>query len=480
METNLTSDFNDKELGLDNYTVYREDRDLSLLNLKSGGGVLIAIRNDIHSHKCSIEIDSNGAPTEQLFVKFQYMEDKYLLGVTYIRPKSHLSYYDSHALAVEQLMHNNPDHKVILMGDYNLPRVHWNNDEYGTSAQYNRELMENISDLGTCSAADLISDSFSSLGLFQKNYIFNNNGYALDLVFTNFKVPNCQLVLDPFKKLDKPHPAIYLEFMAYYNACNSNNNLEYKFETYDFKKGDYLSINEEFSALDWNSILDTQSDNIDNMVDSFYGAVYSVCDKYIPKKTIKPKSNTYPHWFSSELIEIIQDKKRIHRLYKRFDLESDYVKFVVLRARCKKLTRICYLEYLKKVEQNITENIKGFWNHVNLERGVEGIPSSMSLDGVTSTDGFDIANMFATNFESVYNSTTLPDYIPSTSSDDKLEVKSILLEEVKYKLNDIDANKGPGPDGLTPFFLKNCSNTLCQPITILFNASLKMSSFPTK
>ena len=80
----------------------------------------------------------------------------------------------------------------------------------------------------------------------------------------------------------------------------------------------------------------------------------------------------------------------------------------------------------------------------------------MSLGGVTFTDGFDIANMFATNFESVYNSTTLPDYIPSTSSDDKLEVVSILLEEVKYKLNDIDINKAPGPDNLTPFFLKNC------------------------
>ena len=66
---------------------------------------------------------------------------------------------------------------------------------------------------------------------------------------------------------------------------------------------------------------------------------------------------------------MIQDKKRIHRLYKRFNLESDYVKSAILRARCKKLTRICYLEYLKKVEKNITENAKDFWNHVKLARG---------------------------------------------------------------------------------------------------------------
>ena len=118
--------------------------------------------------------------------------------------------------------------------------------------------------------SDLISDSLSSLGLFQKYYVFNNNGYALDLVFTNFDAPSCQLVLDPFKKLDKPHSAIYLEFMAYSNACSSNNNLEYKFETYDFEKGDYHSINKEFIALDWNSILETHSDNIDDMVDLFY------------------------------------------------------------------------------------------------------------------------------------------------------------------------------------------------------------------
>ena len=42
-----------------------------------------------------------------MFVKFQFTEEKYLLGITYIRPKSHVSYYDLHVMAVEQLMHDN-------------------------------------------------------------------------------------------------------------------------------------------------------------------------------------------------------------------------------------------------------------------------------------------------------------------------------------------------------------------------------------
>ena len=79
--------------------------------------------------------------------------------------------------------------------------------------------------------------------------------------------------------------------------------------------------------------METHSGNTDNMVDTFYDVVYSVCDKYIPKKNIKPKSNTYPHWFSLDEYQ----KIRIHRFYKRFNLENDFIKFAILIYTVKKL-----------------------------------------------------------------------------------------------------------------------------------------------
>ena len=42
METNLTQDFDDAELGLPNYIIYRQDRNSLTSHRSCGGGVLIA------------------------------------------------------------------------------------------------------------------------------------------------------------------------------------------------------------------------------------------------------------------------------------------------------------------------------------------------------------------------------------------------------------------------------------------------------
>ena len=103
------------------------------------------------------------------------------------------------------------------MGDYNLPKVHWVNYALGTSARYSVNEtdcdmleIEKIKDINICNAADLVSDTFASLGMYQNNFVYNSNGYALDLVFTNFITSECQVILDPLKKLDTLHPAILL------------------------------------------------------------------------------------------------------------------------------------------------------------------------------------------------------------------------------------------------------------------------------
>ena len=408
-----------------------------------------------------------------MFIAFENEGQKYLLGATYIRPQSHLCYFDSHITTVEELTQKYPDHKVILTGDYNLPQVQWNNDSIGTSASYNPELISN----STGHAADVLSDSFAALGMFQRNYICNSNGYALDLIFTNFQTPDCQKVLDPLKKLDTPHPAISLKFTSEPYNLNKNK-LHYSHTVYDFKKADYESINNKLNTLNWDTLLDQNCNDVEEIVEKFYQTLFQICDEFIPKKTLKPKTNHYPHWFSTELIDLIQRKKRIHKIYKEFELEDDYDAFSILRARCKKLTNECYLEYIKKVEESISNNVKGFWNHVNLNRGDDGIPSSMSLNAVNSSDGDEIVNMFASHFESVYSDKTLPPIQVNPPTENLFNVNSVSIDEVKTKLKDIDINKGPGTDGIPPIFLKNCSTTLAYPLTILFNISLRTCSFP--
>jgi hypothetical protein len=46
------------------------------------------------------------------------------------------------------------------------------------------------------------------------------------------------------------------------------------------------------------------------------------------------------------------------------------------------------------------------------------------------------------------------------------------------KSEDLDSNKGPGPDGVPPLILKNCASAFALPLCLLFNRSLASCVFP--
>lgn len=53
------------------------------------------------------------------------------------------------------------------------------------------------------------------------------------------------------------------------------------------------------------------------------------------------------------------------------------------------------------------------------------------------------------------------------------------IECIESKIKSLDGDKGAGPDGLPPRFVKNCCDSLSLPLYIIFNKSLKSGTFPT-
>ena len=49
---------------------------------------------------------------------------------------------------------------------------------------------------------------------------------------------------------------------------------------------------------------------------------------------------------------------------------------------------------------------------------------------------------------------------------------------VLQKLMELKVNKAPGPDGLHPYVLKACANSLCKPLTILYTQSISSGVLP--
>jgi hypothetical protein len=67
-----------------------------------------------------------------------------------------------------------------------------------------------------------------------------------------------------------------------------------------------------------------------------------------------------------------------------------------------------------------------------------------------------------------------PEHVPDDPPFDALQFTS---DEVESVLQDMDVNKGSGPDGIPPIILKN--SAFAKPLSLLFNRSMATSVFST-
>jgi hypothetical protein len=66
-----------------------------------------------------------------------------------------------------------------------------------------------------------------------------------------------------------------------------------------------------------------------------------------------------------------------------------------------------------------------------------------------------------------------PEHVPDDPLFGALQFTS---DEVESVLQDLDVNKGSGPDGIPPIILKNCAPVFAKPLSLLFNRSMATRS----
>uniref|UniRef100_A0A6P7GYL1 Probable ATP-dependent helicase PF08_0048 n=1 Tax=Diabrotica virgifera virgifera TaxID=50390 RepID=A0A6P7GYL1_DIAVI len=122
-ETWLTGDINNCELQMFDYNIHRKDRSLSTSIFSRGGGVLIAVSKTISS---TVLLASNSV--EHLFVKVEVGSNKVIIATAYFPPRSEPEKYWEFTDNVEKLSEENPDHKLCILGDFNVPYCNWSKD----------------------------------------------------------------------------------------------------------------------------------------------------------------------------------------------------------------------------------------------------------------------------------------------------------------------------------------------------------------
>ena len=109
-----------------------------------------------------------------------------------------------------------------------------------------------------------------------------------------------------------------------------------------------------------------------------------------------------------------------------------------------------------------------------------GAPSVGPLrqdSGVLTADCAVMAELFASNFSSVYTTQDLNAPFPHQVSDATINYVEITLEDVSTRLASLDVNSSMGPDELHPYILKSCPN-LAIPLHIIFWRSVIQGKLP--
>ncbi|KAF9405377.1 hypothetical protein HW555_013864, partial [Spodoptera exigua] len=150
----------------------------------------------------------------------------------------------------------------------------------------------------------------------------------------------------------------------------------------------------------------SQFNHVKNKNERLLDLVLCTSDVICVEPVEEGNKGNLPHWYSPALRRCLLEKIKYHSRFKKYKNPRDYDAFSMLRSRCKKLEKECYRSFVSRTEECLSSNIKCFWKFVNSKKGSNGLPQTMKLDGVISSDGQVIAELFSGFFGSVFENSS--------------------------------------------------------------------------
>ena len=243
---------------------------------------------------------------------------------------------------------------------------------------------------------------------------------------------------------------------------------------FNYKKADWSNLNRELSRVDWHFLLDSVEPNIGWGI--FKKKFLLLCDKHIPK--IKIKDSFQPPWFVSDVFRLNKKKEHFRKLFKDTRNPQHYSKFSSLRKKLKALIK-------EKMRSNFDDDLspntitKKFWSSLKSMSKSYRIPDKMYLNDCIRSKPEEIANLFNKHFYDQFSDESTYDIDIDFTNDPfgDLEFDEFSIFNI---LKQINPNKSRGPDNIGGLIIKNCSQSISLPVSILFNIIYRTGIIPTE
>ena len=242
------------------------------------GGVIIYVREELTVEECDILNQIYVKDTLWLKLKCDGSPDS-ILGVVYRKGDASLEHNNNLLQMIDRAL-SLCNGRLLLCGDFNLPRVDWaNNFVNDTENSISQLFLDRFNDLYLCQH---VSEPTRQRG--------TDTPHCLDLVLTSNEVNVSNVEVDsPLGRAD--HSVVTWNFLVKRErVCDKD---VYK---YDYRKADYNLLRQLMMEVDWSPV--TEANNVCNAWDYFQEKLASAVDQCVPKVKVTNGGKLNPPWFN--------------------------------------------------------------------------------------------------------------------------------------------------------------------------------------
>ena len=470
-ETWLKGYISDAQVSIDNYNVFRSDR-----QRKKGGGCLLYIHNSlIISDTYTYEDSYNN-------LVLCYIEPQNVVLVAVYRPpdapkESFDKLLNSVQRKLDDLCHNRTTPDIYFMGDLNFPNMDWCSD---TSTSKSQELL-----------VDFIDRNFLNQVITEPTR--GNN--ILDVVLTNKPQDIIEVSVTDTKLSDHDLVECMLSYSLIDSTACDKARVEMdknSFRAADYHRADYDAMNEELSSINWtylHSLCEDEDTDGSMFLELFRLTVLQLTLKHSPRKERVQGDKK-----SKKLREKYTLKRRRRKLNARIAaLERENPTSHNLPKLKEEVSLLVYeiQEMIKKdlnarelkAVSTIKTNPKYFFSYAKrFAKAKSSVAPLRDKDNNLVTDPKKKAEVLQGQYTKVFSDPHAADVDQCTSSIDNSDRTT---EDVHFTPDDIiEAIKeldpySAAPDGDIPAkVLCSCKEQLATPLMLMWSQSFETGTIP--
>ena len=310
---------------------------------------------------------------------------------------------------------------------------------------------------------------------------------VLDLVFTTTPLYFRNItVLDPLHGLDHFPLLANLKLTSRNLGCSPMT--KYKRHAFHYNNGDFVKLQSLILEAPWHTLL---LGDVNDQQYTFTKLVKEMINECVPNYDVVINSKDKPG-MTNKIKRLFNKSNKLHKKALKSKLPKDIDKHKTARRIAKAEWKKARFQYYHKLNLKLISHetsTKAWWKLNKQELGLnkkQSIPSLICDNKIVNDtiDKCEALNNFFANQCNLEVPNSAFDFLANLRSSNTVTCDVTLDEivtsekEINSILKTLNVNKACGSDLISNVILKNCSEAIAFPLSVLFNSSLHSSIFP--